>query len=84
MTGSLCGPLCDSKEIRFKKCLGHGGKLHVLEAEWNGDIIVLKTPKPVGTSLVSAILQSLVPKDMKKEDFMLPAEKFIFHVSRLL
>lgn len=48
VTGSLCEPLCTRKEIQFQKCLGHGIKLHVLQAEWNGNIIILKAPKKLG------------------------------------
>ena len=47
MAGSLCKPLCVTKEIEFTRCLGHGVKAHVLQAEWRGRNLVLKSTKPI-------------------------------------
>ena len=49
LTGSLCRPLCDSREITFLDCLGHGVKLHVFLAEWRGYKVVLKSPSKAAT-----------------------------------
>ena len=62
MTGSLCRPLCETKEIEFEECLGHGVKLHVLRAKWNGKTVILKTVKPLGSGIaVSHVVNSLLP-----------------------
>lgn len=71
VTGSLCEPLCVSREIQFKRCLGHGVKLHVLEAEWNAHTIVLKAPKGLGSKRARAHLKSVGMKfDLTKENFI--------------
>ena len=41
--GSLCEPLCVRREVEFVRCLGHGVKMHVLQAQWAGNTVVLKT-----------------------------------------
>lgn len=79
ITGSLCSPLCDTHEIKFEKCLGHGVKLHVLRAEWNGNTIVLKTPKPLGTRAVRSL--SAIASDTAREDFKMTQEEFMESVS---
>lgn len=81
MAGSICEPLCIRKEIKFRNCLGHGVKLHVLETEWNGDTVVLKTPRPLGTNLAVKMTDVLIPRSTKKEDFTMSTEEFISHVS---
>ena len=48
MGGSLCEPLCVRREVEFVRCLGHGVKMHVLQAQWAANTVVLKTPKPLG------------------------------------
>ena len=56
--GSLCEPLCVTKEVEFVKCLGHGVKMHVLKAQWAANTIILKTTEPVSNySLVAQHLQ---------------------------
>lgn len=57
ITGSLCKPLCVTKEIQFQQCLGHGVKLHVLKAVWNGNVIIIKSPKPLGSRLATIHLE---------------------------
>ena len=43
----MCKPLCETKEIRFTKCLGaHLLKLHVFEAEWDGQPVIIKSIRP--------------------------------------
>lgn len=64
ITGSLCKPLCDTKEIQFQKCLGHGVKLHVLQAVWNGNIVIIKSPKALGSRLAKVHLE-YSGKDLK-------------------
>ena len=81
VAGSICEPLCVTKEIKFRNCLGHGVKLHVLETEWNGDTVVLKTHKPLGTELAMKMADVLVPKNTKKEEFTISIEEFTIHVS---
>lgn len=48
VTGSLCEALCVKKELEFVRCVGHGVKLHVLEASWGASTVVLKTTKRLG------------------------------------
>ena len=64
ITGSLCKPLCVTKEIQFQRCLGHGVKLHVLQAVWNGNIIIIKSPKALGSRLAKIHLEDS-GKDVK-------------------
>ena len=47
LSGSLCRPLC-SGQLQFKRCLGHGVKVHVMEADWGGRTVVLKAPAALG------------------------------------
>ena len=58
--GSLCQPLC-SRRLTFRRCVGHGVKVHVLEAEWAGHTVILKAP---------ALLES----DAGLADLRLPAQ----------
>ncbi len=45
--GSLCEPLCTTKEIKFTNCLGsHLLKLYVFKAEWKGQPLVIKSLRP--------------------------------------
>ncbi len=47
VAGSLCQPLCKTKEICVTKCIGkHGVKSLIIEAEWNGEPVILKTVRP--------------------------------------
>ncbi len=47
VAGSLCEPLCKTKEIQFTKCLGaHALKLYVFEAEWKGKPVIIKSVRP--------------------------------------
>lgn len=80
VTGSLCRPLCDTKEIVFRKCLGHGVKLYVLEAEWNGATIVLKTPKILGTKAAVSMADGLMPMNVRREGYNMSVKEFVFHV----
>ena len=73
ITGSLCIPLCHTKEIKFKQCLGHGVKLHVLEAEWKGNAIVLKT-----TTFLEGILPMWVTD--VRDNFTVTTKYFVHHV----
>ncbi len=44
VAGSLCEPLCKTKELKFTKCLGaHLLKLYVFEAEMNGKPVIIKS-----------------------------------------
>lgn len=56
--GSLCEPLCVRKEVEFVRCLGHGVKMHVLEARWAANTVVLKTSKPLGHRRATAHLET--------------------------
>ena len=67
ITGDLCEPLCIQKEIHFQRCLEHGRKLHVLQAEWRGIPIILKTPKPLGHKLEQRVLPGEV---LTREEFI--------------
>lgn len=58
VTGSLCEALCVTREVEFVRCLGHGVKLHVLEARWGANTVVLKTPKELGHPRASSHLDS--------------------------
>ena len=81
VAGTICHPLCRSGEIRFHQCLGHGVKLHVLEAKWQGKSVVLKTPKTLGTEVAVKMAAALVPHDIKVEDFKITAKELANHVS---
>ena len=83
VTGSLCRPLCDTDEIKFEKCLGHGVKLHVLRARWKDGIVILKTPnyKELGRNFaVGHSIDSLLPSIQRKESFTMTRETFIERV----
>lgn len=80
-SGSICKPLCITKEIVFQSCLGHGVKLHVLEAEWNGNKVVLKTPKPLRSDAAVIMTDALFPSNTRKEDVKMSAQELIYHVS---
>lgn len=73
VAGSICNPLCKSEEIRLRRCLGHGVKLHVLEAEWQGKIVILKTPKNLGTDAALQMATTLVPHHIRREEFTIEA-----------
>ena len=75
MTGSLCKPLCVNKEIKIRKCLGHGVKPHVLEAEWKGVKIVLKMEQP------SKHFMDFMPPVKNKAKFNLTRKDIIQYVS---
>ena len=53
VTGSLCKPLCLTEEIEFLRCLGHGVKMHVLQAQWGDNTVILKTPKLIGDKIAT-------------------------------
>ena len=56
-------------------------KLHVLEAEWRGNAVVLKTSKTLGTEAAVRMAEALVPYDARKEDFEITAKSLATHVS---
>ena len=82
ITGSLCRPLCETKEIEFEKCLGHGVKLHVLRARWKDTTVILKTPKSLGSNIaVRHAVNSLLPGSPQgKEGFTMTKKTFIERV----
>ena len=82
ISGSLCGPLCDTHELWFDKCLGYGVKLHVLRAIWNGSKVVLKTPNVLGSHSMIKLL-TLTTRPLN-EDFKMTKEEFITLVSEEL
>jgi hypothetical protein len=84
-TGSLCRSLCETKEIEFEKCLGHGVKLHVLRARWKDNTVILKTPKYLGSSIaVRHAIDSLLPgSPLGKEGFTMTKKTFIERVGTL-
>lgn len=84
VAGSLCGPLCITKEMELKSCLGHGVKMHVLEAYWNGLRVVLKAKEPLGSKLSVWSVNGLLPLGVSKEDFKLTTAEFIYHVCNRL
>ena len=44
IAGSLCEPLCTTREIRIQKCVGaHKLKPFVLQAEWNSKLLIVKS-----------------------------------------
>lgn len=45
-----------TNEVEFVRCLGHGVKLHVLEARWGANTVVLKTTKQLGHPRASSHL----------------------------
>ena len=56
-------------------------KLYVLEAEWNGNKVVLKTPKALGTSMAVSMTDALLPSNTKREDVEMSVKRLIYHVS---
>ena len=82
ITGSLCRPLCETKEIEFENCLGHGVKLHVLRARWKDSTVILKTPKQLGSSIAvrHAINSLLLGSQLEKEGFTMTRKTFIERV----
>ena len=79
ITGSFCGPLCDTHEIEFEKCLGHGIKLHVLNANWRGKPVILKTSKPLGTLSLGKI--SFLFSKPLNHNFKITEQEFMVFVS---
>jgi hypothetical protein len=79
VTGSLCSPLCDTHDIEFEKCLGHGIKLHVLKAKWSEKSVVLKTSKPLGTRSLGK-LSSVFSKPLN-HNFKITRQGFMEAVS---
>ncbi len=79
VAGSLCEPLCVSREIQFKRCLGHGVKLHVLEAEWNANTIILKAPHEIGSrrALEHVKYESKIMQ-LSREEFIQKASDSLF------
>ena len=47
ITGEVCAPLCSRNEIVYEKCLGHERTNHVIEAKWNGQLVVLKSKRSI-------------------------------------
>ena len=86
VTGSLCRPLCETNEIKFEKCLGHGVKLHVLRVRWKDSIVILKTPQGLGSDIaVRHAISSLLPGSVRgKESFTMTREMFIDRVGTAL
>ncbi len=79
VSGSLCESLCVSREIQFKRCLGHGIKLHVLEAEWNAYTIILKAPSELGSRRAKEHLESENRnKRLTREEFVQKANASLF------
>ena len=71
MSGSLCRPLCVTKEIQFTQCLGHGVKAHVLQAEWRGRSVVLKSTKPIRESVFATyFINETDQREMTKLQFI--------------
>ena len=72
VTGSLCEPLCVRREVEFVRCLGHGVKMHVLQAQWGPNTIVLKTPKPLGDKMATLHLErpGKYMRKITKEEFI--------------
>lgn len=57
-SGSLCYPLC-TDEIKYKECLGHGVKPHVLRASWQGKDVILKVKRELHEKRVVSHLNQL-------------------------
>ena len=83
ITGSLCEPLCETREILFRRCLGHGVKLHVLQATWREETVILKTPKSLGTESVVSSIAGIIPHRVARKDFKMSGEDFTKHVRML-
>ena len=79
ITGSLCSSFCDTHELQFEKCLGHGIKLHVLRAKMKGNKVVLKIPKKLGSHSVR-LLETVSSKPLTK-DFKMTRQEFMTLVS---
>ena len=69
VTGSLCEPLCVRREVEFVRCVGHRVKVHVLQAQWAANTIILKTLTPVGFAM-GHTEQDLHQKKITKEEFI--------------
>ena len=80
ITGSLCRPLCETKEIEFEKCLGHGVKLHVLRARWKDSTVIRKPPKRLGSDMRHAVSSLLPGSPQGKEGFTMTKKTFVERV----
>jgi len=72
VTGSLCEPLCVRREVEFVRCVGHRMKMHVLQAQWAANTVILKTLTPVGSGrfAMGHTEQDLHQKKITKEEFI--------------
>lgn len=71
-SGSLCYPLC-TDEIKYKECLGHGVKPHVLRTNWQGKDIILKVKRELHERRVVHHLTELQPSMLNRKYFDLVA-----------
>ena len=56
-------------------------KLHVLEAEWRSNMVVLKAKETVGTQHAVTMAKDLLLSDVVQENFKITAEALAIHVS---
>jgi len=60
--------------------LGHGVKLHVLETEWRGVTVIIKSSRPLASSHADYFVNGLIPIQ-DKNFFGFSLQDFIYHVS---
>ena len=84
VAGSLCEPLCTTREIHVQKCIGaHKTKTFVLQAEWNSKLIILKTVRhlnPNGimsSNLLSEMHDGIDVRHNNSWSFQLTQEEFL-------
>jgi len=55
-----------------KLSLGHGVKMHVLQARWGDNTVILKTPKPIGSKIATMHLtgDDRYKRKLTKEEFI--------------
>lgn len=59
--------------------------MYVLEAEWNGNKVVLKTPKSLGTDdRAVRMSRALFPSYTRREDVQMSTQDFVHHVRSLV
>ena len=58
-------------------------KLHVLQATWREETVILKTPKSLGTESVVSSIAGIIPHRVARKDFKMSGEDFTKHVRML-
>ena len=84
IAGSLCEPLCTTREIHVQKCIGaHGLKPFVLQAEWNSKSLIIKRfwhlrpDSVISSNLLSEMHDGIDVRHNNSWSFQLTQEEFL-------